>query len=242
MTIAWPLLKELHSEALRCVCSNIVTCTSSSINSENKSGTTRSIHWRRPEFPGNGAAVLVTVSHEEQLVWPTLAINLSISPAGIRFITMQQGETLYCTEHQAQLHAPPHNSTKLTLFPLSSQSLLMRPLTQTRTCHKKKTRTVIDYGLWQDKYLWSSFSSQNSSHTVDKPDNMTIFRMLRKIRSFKISPSTQPLDMCHCKLDLFLSWRNKLQLLFVFSLWRNSSGPSKDKGRRSTQLKQQNPL
>lgn len=112
------LLKELHSDGVRCVCSNIVTRTSSSINSENKSGTTRSIQWRRLEFPGNSAAVLVTVSHEEQLVWPTPAINLSISPAGIRFITMQQGETLHYTEHQAQLHAPSHISTKLTLFPL----------------------------------------------------------------------------------------------------------------------------
>lgn len=107
---------------------------------------------------------------------------------------------------------------------------------------KKKAHTVIDSGLWQDKCLWSSISSQNSSHTVDKPDNMTIFRMSRKARSDKVLWSTQPLDMRHYKLDLFLSWGNKLQLLFVFSLWRNSRGPSKDKGRRSTQLKQQNPL
>lgn len=170
---------------MRCVCSNTVTCTSSSINSENKSGTTRSIQWRRLEFPGSGEATLVTVSHEEQLVWPTPAINLSISPAGIRFITMQQGETEHCTEHQAQLHAPLCMSTELTLFPVSPQCLLMRPLTQTRTCHKK-TRTVIDYGLWQDKCLWSSFSSQNSSHTLNKPGNMTTFRMLRKARSDKV--------------------------------------------------------
>lgn len=173
---------------MRCVCSNIVTCTGLPLtngkSSKNKSGTTRSIQWRRLEFPGNGAAALVTV-RTEQLIWPTLAINLSISPAGIRFITMQQGETEHCTEHQAQLHAPLCISTELTLFSLSSHCLLMSPLTQTGTCHKKM-HTVIDYELWQDKCLWSWVTSQHSSHTVGKPDNKTIFRMLRKAQVDKV--------------------------------------------------------